>query len=153
MISDIHIDVQMTGGPDLETAIANAFASMNPDLEGVLIEEGEEIMGESKEIVPVDQGILRDSGGHYGTQSDDKGVYVRYGYGGAAASYALIQHETPPSVFSHAEGRSWKYLEIPVFEAVQTMGPRMAGRLAARLAGRFSGVGGGGGSGATFGGE
>lgn len=148
----VNIRVEIDGG-GFEQAVASAFATMTPELEGALIEEGETIMAHSQEIVPVDQGVLKNSGGYYGSQIDANGVAVRYGYGGAASSYALTQHETPPGVFSHAEGQSWKYLEIPVMEAVQGMGARLARSVSGRLAARFSGLsGGGGGSGETFGG-
>lgn len=147
----ITLDIQVSGGPTLEAAVQNAFSKFRPELEGVLFEEGSEIMATSKQIVPHDLGTLQASGGFYGTVSNAEGVYVRIGYGGAASAYAKIQHETPPHIFSHDEGRSWKYLQIPVFEAIETMPGRIASRLAARLTAAFSG-GGGGGSGATFGG-
>lgn len=150
MADAVTLRVEISGGPDLESAIMGAFAAIQPELEGVLIEEGERIMEKSQEIVPVDQGVLKASGGYYGTEMDSGGVYVRYGYGGAASSYALVQHETPPGVFRHAEGQSWKYLEFPLMEAVATMGPRMAASLKGRLASRFSGAGDGGGE--VFGG-
>ena len=151
-MAEISLHVTVSGGPSLAAAIENAFSKMRPELEGVLVEEAEQIMAVSKEIVPVDEGTLRTSGGLYGSEDNSEGVFVRLGYGGAASSYALVQHETPPHIFRHAEGRTWKYLEHPVYEAVTTMGPRLAGRLAARLTTRFGGGGGASGGGGTFGG-
>lgn len=149
MLSEITVEIS---GDDLESSIQAAFASMQDDLEAVLVEEGAMIIERSKEIVPVDEGVLRASGGFYGIDRSDFEVSVRIGYGGAASAYAWVQHETPPSIFSHDEGRSWKYLELPVMEAISTMPGRLASSLAGRLTARFSGTGGGG-SGATFGGE
>lgn len=150
MADAITLHIEVSGGPDLETAIANAFSQFRPDLEGVLVEEGAEIIEKSKAIVPHDQGTLQSEGGFYGTVSNAEGVFLRIGYGGAASGYALAQHETPPHIFSHDEGRQWKYLEQPVFEAITTMPARIASRLAGRLTARFSGTGSAG-SGATFG--
>lgn len=150
-MAEVTLHVEVTGGPSLQAAIESAFANLRPELEGTLTEEGEEIIAVSKEVVPVDSGDLRSSGGLYGSEDNAEGVFVRIGYGGIASSYALLQHETPPHIFSHSEGRSWKYLEQPFYEAVTTMGPRLAGRLAARLATRFGVGGGANGGGETFG--
>ena len=152
MPGEVYLHVEVSGGPDLQSAIENAFSNMRPELLGVLTEEGEEIMAVSQEIVPVDEGILKDSGGLYGSEDNSEGVFVRLGYGGAASSYALVQHETPPHIFSHTDGRTWKYLERPVYDAVTTMGARLAGRLAARLTSRF-GNGSGASGGGVFGGD
>lgn len=149
MLSEITVEIS---GDNLEDSITAAFASMTDDLEAVLVEEGARIMEHSKEIVPFDEGILRASGGFYGIDRSDFEVSVRIGYGGAASAYAWVQHETPPSIFTHDDGRSWKYLELPVMEAIATMPARLASSLAGRLTARFSGTGGGG-SGETFGGE
>ena len=150
-MASVSLDVQVSGGPDLESAIMNAFSKFTPELEGVLFEEGSEIMEKSKQIVPHDQGVLEASGGFYGSVVREGDVAVRFGYGGAASAYAVVQHETPPTIFSHDEGRSWKYLQFPLFEAIPTMPARLASRLSGRLAAAFGG-GGGAGSGATFGG-
>ena len=137
----------------MKAAIENAISQFAPEMLGVITEEGEEIITASKEIVPLDDDVLRPTGGLYGDEVTDNSVTVKLGYGGLASSYAKDQHETPPNVYSHSEGRSWKYLERPVFAAAETMGPRLASRLAARIRGRFAGGGGGAsGGGETFGG-
>lgn len=155
MADALTLKVEVTGGPDIGVAVMNALQQMPEEFIGPLVEEAEGILAVSREIVPVDQGILRDSAAVVGVtpSKESDGVYVRFGYGGAASSYAVMQHETPPEVFSHAEGKSWKYLERPVYEAAATMGDRLAGRIAARFAQKLVGGGGGtGGSGETFGG-
>lgn len=142
----IDITVEIEG--NIADAVQGAFANMRTEFVGPLVEEAEEIRAASMEIVPVDDGILRNSALEVGINpsNEDDGVYVRFGYGGAARSYALVQHETPPEVFRHAEGKSWKYLERPVYEAANTMGQRIAQRLASRFRGGVS-------SGDTFGGS
>jgi len=148
----IGVSVKITGNDDMGAAIENALSQFAPEMLGVMVEEGEEIMAASKEIVPLDDDVLRPSGGLYGTEEAPNRVAVLLGYGGAASSYARVQHETPPNVYSHSEGRTWKYLERPVFDAAKTMGPRLASRLSARITSRFAGGGGGAsGGGGTFG--
>lgn len=151
----MSVTVAVTGTPDLQAAVQGAMQVVMDEMEGVLFEEGTEIINAAKIIVPFDQGILEASGGHYGTQRTPNKVSHQFGFGGAAAAYAVIQHETPPSVFSHLPGRQWKYLEQPLMEAVTTMPQRLSSRMAARLQSRFAGVDGGGGlqAGETFGGE
>jgi hypothetical protein len=147
LVADIVMSVTIQGGTDLTSAIQKAISGMTDELAGPLVEEAHEILAVSKELVPVDQGILRASADVVGVNPsrEASGILVRFGYGGAASSYALLQHETPPEVFTHAPGKSWKYLERPVYEASATMGPRLAGRLAARFSQKLAGgVGGGG---------
>jgi hypothetical protein len=99
--------------------------------------KGEAIMAASKEIVPVDQGVLRASADAVGIQVDrtDSTVTILMGYGGAASAYSIIQHETPPEVFSHAPGRSWKYLEYPALDAVNGMEARLASVISSAVQG------------------
>jgi hypothetical protein len=118
--------------------------------------EAEEIRGASMEIVPVDEGDLRASALSVGItpQRSPGEIKVTLGYGGPGIGYAVVQHETPPDVFTHAPGRTWKYLERPALDAAQTMGPRLAQRIAARFEAAAGGMGGGGDAspGAVFGG-
>lgn len=149
----MSVDVVVDGDKDFALAVKQALDKMLPEVKGPLMEEAQEILAVSKEIVPVDDGVLRASADAVGINFTDDGHYgfsVRFGYGGAASSYALLQHETPPSVFKHAEGKSWKYLERPTYEAAATMGPRLAGRIAARFSQKMAG-GVGGAGGGTFG--
>lgn len=151
---DFEIRTSITGVAKYKVDIEAALAQFGPEMLGVLIEEGEEIIAASKEIVPVDDVVLQPTGGLYGTEESKDRVAVLLGYGGLASSYAKDQHETPPHIYKHSEGRAWKYLETPVFAAAATMGARFGSKLAARIGRRFSGGGGGGaGDGATFGGN
>jgi hypothetical protein len=73
----------------------------------------EETMADSKEnFVPVDEGILRDSGFVELPVFDGDGVSVRLGYGGAAAAYAVVQHED--LTLNHPNGGEAKFLEKPM---------------------------------------
>jgi hypothetical protein len=70
------------------------------------------VLNESLEIVPVDTGTLKDSGRVEKPKITVTGIEVEITYGGAASQYAGIVHEDPNA--RHAEGKSYKYLEIPV---------------------------------------
>ena len=83
--------------------------------------EATTILNESKKIVPVDTGNLRASGRVERPVTGKGRAEVEITYGGAAAPYALIVHEVPPNTggrwgtgLTHAAGKTYKYLEIPV---------------------------------------
>jgi len=83
--------------------------------------EATTILNESKKIVPVATGNLRASGRVERPVTGKGRASVEITYGGAAAPYALIVHEVPPNSggrwgtgLTHAPGKSYKYLEIPV---------------------------------------
>ncbi len=89
--------------------------------------EGQMVKRASLKLVPTDMGELR------GTCQVSKATFTPGGtmqvvisYGGTAAPYALVQHETPPDVFKHDPPEQWKYLEVPLKAVVATMGPRLA---------------------------
>lgn len=130
---DINVDIS---GDDLTAALAEAMKETFSSVVGPMVEEAETIKARSQEIVPLDLGPLRASADVVGINVEEQTGHavVSFGYGGAAAHYSIIQHETPPSVFSHAPGRQWKYLEQPVMEAIDGMEGRLAARTAARLA-------------------
>lgn len=143
-MADINFTVHLDGDANLEAAIRSALSAFSADLAGPLVEEAETIMAASKAIVPVLSGDLRASGDVVGINVEDNGdsVDVVFGYGGIASSYAVMQHETPPEIFSHTEPTQWKYLERPVLEAVQGFGPRIAERLRKRFSGNLPSDGG-----------
>jgi hypothetical protein len=68
-------------------------------------------LNESKKIVPVDDGFLKNSGKVEPPQITPRETSVEVTYGGAAAPYALFVHEDPDA--QHAAGKTYKYLEIP----------------------------------------
>ena len=117
------------------------MAERFPDrVEQALYRRAEAIMFRSKtEYVPVDKGILRDSGHVSPPQCKGRAVSIFMSYGGAAKAYAIAVHEhlsehSPPSwrgtvvKFSPA-GRGPKYLERPLFEALRTMAADLAADL------------------------
>lgn len=115
----MRLEIKVEVNQELKDLVSAQTDRVLDALTGALVEQAEITRGRSMEIVPVDQGILRNSALEVGvnTKRDSQGLEVAIGYGGAAASYALLQHETPPDVFSHAPGQSWKYLERPMLES------------------------------------
>jgi hypothetical protein len=86
-----------------------------------LYAEATTILNESKKIVPVATGNLRASGRVEPPVTGKGKASIEITYGGAAAPYALYVHEIPTNSggrwgtgMSHASGKSFKYLEIPV---------------------------------------
>jgi len=101
-----------------------------------LYRQGELIMGESKQPynVPIDQGILRNSGQvQLPKISPGTGrVRVVLGYGGAASAYAAYQHEN--LALRHPGGGRAKYLEIPAMERASVIGQEVGAAIARHLA-------------------
>lgn len=136
------------GDISLESIVAGLVEGGVKELSGAIYEEMETIKGKSQDIVPKRSGVLEASADAVGvnivTHSDSKGAIV-IGYGGAASAYSLAQHETPPPgegenedslTFRHATGRTWKYLERPVMEAINGMEARIGERVRARMGAR-----------------
>lgn len=81
--------------------------------------EGDGILQQSQELVPVDTGALRDSGRVIGPTD---GV-VKIMYGNSSVGYAAAVHEIVDAF--HAVGMA-KFLEIPARKALVGMGSRIA---------------------------
>jgi len=92
-------------------------------LKAEMYQEAEGIMAQSKELVPVDTGVLRGSGFVELPKVEGDRVHVDLGYGGAASGYALIVHENLDAF--HPNGIA-KFLEMPFNEALNGMAGRVA---------------------------
>ena len=92
-----------------------------PQLVGkALFQQAERIMTEIKTvpIVPVDTGVLRNTGHVQPPKNDGRGVSVTLGFGGPAAPYAAIQHERLD--YHHPVGQA-KYLSEPLNRNLRTI--------------------------------
>ena len=103
--------VELVGMDALAAMIAKAQKSQTA-LAKAVHSEAQTVLNESKKIVPVDLGVLKNSGQVKEPKIDGNSVEVEVTYGGAAAPYALYVHEDPEA--RHAPGKTYKYLEIPV---------------------------------------
>lgn len=120
--------IKWTGVDNLRKQLsAEAAAKMNATLKQGLFEEAQIVFRNSQRLVPVDSGTLRRSGILFPPKQEGNQIIVEMGYGGAASAYAMRQHEEQS--FKHKSGKSWKYLEIPVREAI----PKIQESLKVRL--------------------
>jgi hypothetical protein len=125
-------NVALHGFAEFDRALAD-----NPDRVmvaggGALYRKAWQIMGRSKEeFVPVDLGILKDSGDVALPEIDGNAMVVEMGYGGAAAAYALKQHED--LTLNHPNGGEAKFLEKPLLEEVPNIVPDVAADMKAEL--------------------
>lgn len=100
------------------------------DLADALYTEAELIMTDSKmNYVPVDTGVLRNSGTVQKPVITRTDVTVTLGYGGPAAPYAIRVHEYPPSF---GQGKN-KYLSRPLNKAERGMITRVANAMKQRV--------------------
>ena len=99
-------------------------------MRGILYREGESIMSGAKKQVPVETGTLRNSGFVELPEESSGTLSVTIGFGGAAAPYALRQHED--LTFHHKEGNA-KFLALPFYAAKPTMDGRFAAELKTEL--------------------
>lgn len=99
----------------------------------VLNEEAQLIFRDSQRLVPVKTGVLRASGQIVPPRKKGNNWEVVIGYGGAASSYALEQHENLQ--YRHKQGKSAKYLEIPANQRASKMAESIRNRLK-RIIGR-----------------
>jgi hypothetical protein len=101
------------------------------DLADALYLEAELIMTDSKQnYVPVDSGMLRNSGTVMKPVISQKGVTVVLGYGGPSADYAVVVHEYPPS---YGQGKN-KYLSKPLNKAERGLISRVSEHMRKRVA-------------------
>ena len=99
----------------------------------VLNEEAQLIFRDSQRLVPVETGVLRASGQIVAPRKKGSKWEVVIGYGGAASSYALEQHEN--LAYRHKEGKTAKYLEIPARQRANNAAQSIKNRLK-RIIGR-----------------
>lgn len=111
--------VRLTG-IDKVIALAQKSADVRVAVERAVFAEANTVLNESKKIVPVAFGTLRDSGRVEAPDTSGGKTVVEVTYGGAAQQYALIVHEVPPGSggrwgtgMSHGAGKTYKYLENP----------------------------------------
>jgi len=90
--------------------------------------EGQDILADSRELVPFLTGALSSSGRVHDPYYVGNTVAVEVTYGGSSGggvnvNYAIPQHEN--ETFVHAEGRQAFYLLDPLQEHLQGMGVRL----------------------------
>lgn len=117
------LEIELVGVQELQAALQRLGDQAKPLAARALLVEAETIMADSKQMTPVDTGVLRSSGHVLPPAMDRDGVEVRLGYGGAAEAYAIVQHERLD--YTHTVGGP-KFLERPLMEAARGMAQRLA---------------------------
>lgn len=120
------IGIKVSGIPKTQKALRRLGDRGKRALTSGLVRKAEEIIGEAKGIVPVRDGILRDSGFVDDPTTVFGGPSVELGFGGPAAQYALVQHE---GNFRHNPPGQKKYLEIPFNIAQATLDDFLAAHI------------------------
>ena len=120
--------VRFEGIANLERIYAELGVKAQAFIPAALFQEAEVVMKASKSLVPADTRVLLGSG-HVSLPGRTGGGWsVKFGYGGAAQKYAVIQHEADD--YHHNVGQA-HYLSEP-FEAAA---PTLEAALIARLKG------------------
>lgn len=131
----VSLTVTVTGTDEVMAKLRRAPESVRNEVAAELYRQAEQVMGDSKEnYVPVDHGVLRDSGFVEQPKIEAESISVRLGFGGVAKAYAIAVHEHlsehSPFSWKKAEasgrpvkfsppGRGPKYLERPLLAAVR----------------------------------
>lgn len=124
------VSLRFTGGPAMRAQLTGVAAQASAAIARALYQEGQTILTESKERVPVDTGTLKSSGYVTEPVRDGTAVRVTVGYGGAAAEYALYVHEDMEA--RHTVGGP-KYLESVINERAPGFADRIGAQVRAEL--------------------
>lgn len=96
----------------VRTNMDRALLNAHRQAAAALYEVANDVMGESKRLVPVDTGALKGSGYVSEPRVELGKIEVEIGYGGPAAQYAVRQHED--LTLNHPNGGQAKFLEQPL---------------------------------------
>lgn len=114
--------VTVTGTEEMAQVLKQLSERAAPAMAKALTNEAERIMGEAKDLCPVDTGTLKASGHVQEPELIGERVSVTMGFGGAASDYAIIVHEDLSAY--HPVGQA-KFLEQPLMEAAGSMESRI----------------------------
>ncbi len=127
----MSITVDVSGMGNLKDGLGSLADRIRQAVKAELYQLAEEVMTASKEVVPVDTGVLM-STGHVELPEEEfgGGISVSLGYGGPAAPYAMQVHEDlDPHVHWHRPGSGPKYLENPLLQKEPDISDRLAGAI------------------------
>ena len=107
----MRLSVVVKGLAAVTSAFQSREGNISAEIATALNQVGQEVFAESQRRVPVDTGNLRSSARIDAAKTDTPKVTISYG--GTAAGYALVVHET--------HGSRSKYLESPAREAAERL--------------------------------
>lgn len=129
MADGLEMSTEILGVENLMANLLAVGAAGRTEAASGIYVEAEAIMADSREhFVPVEHGVLKDSGHVDLPVWDGDVVSTKMGYGGAASDYARIQHED--LTFAHPNGGGAKYLELPFMARIAQLADRLAARWA-----------------------
>jgi hypothetical protein len=102
---------KVTGGQEAANELFKLARKSPRAMERSLFKYGNTRLTESKRLVPVEYGDLKDSGTADEPEWNGSNLSMELGYGGAAMEYAEIVHEDMEAF--HDDGQA-KYLEQPL---------------------------------------
>ncbi len=132
MAEGIRIEASITGLSKIQALLRKHREKAVQALKREMYQEAQGIMTQSKELVPVDTGNLRDSGTVQLPREEGGAIVQELGFGGPAAPYAIFVHEN--TVVFHKVGMA-KFLEIPFRQAQRGMAARIADGMSKTLKG------------------
>ena len=119
-----NVPIVFEGLDRLQRVIANATSPVQQEaLAKAVTGAAQAVLSQSKKLVPVDTGVLKDSGRVENLKMSSTMISIEITYGGAASQYAGVVHEDmsmnhSPALLTHVTKRprrgQAKYLEIPV---------------------------------------
>lgn len=126
--------ITITGLTEALRGIRSTRAQMLPALGRALHAESESVFLRSIELVPVDTGVLLESGELHDPEIDGHSVSVELSYGDEYTDhYAEKIHEDLS--LAHKPGKTAKFLEVPFLEGAKGMGERVGARVAREIGG------------------
>jgi hypothetical protein len=125
------MEFKVTGLDDLVQKLKDAKAKLRQNAAKEMYQFAEEIMTDSKQVVPVMTGALMNTGKVFSPVEDSTSITVELGYGDASVDYALIVHEelqTPKGgqIKWTRPGSGPKYLQNPFDARSGELAPRLA---------------------------
>lgn len=139
-MAGMNMSMTWTGLSELTEKLTVSQAEAVPLLASAIYEDAELMMTAAKERTPVGggeyspydkaPGTLRASGHVDAPKIAGTTIDVTLGFGGAATSYAMVQHEH--GEFHHVVGQA-DFLGSVVMEGAAGYGDRLAARLAGKL--------------------
>ena len=118
------LTIELDGILQLTHTLQRLATGVMAPLGEALYEEGNRIMGESVQLVPIDTGLLRSTAHVERPLSTGASVEVELRYGShGLAEYAIVQHEDV--TLNHPNGGTAKFLQTPLLAAVDDMPARI----------------------------
>jgi hypothetical protein len=126
MAEDLHI---LWNNRQLTSLLTNGISATPDELAQAMSGEGQIMLRNSTRLAPWLNRVLIGSATLLPPEIQGSKVTVKFGYGGSASKYALIQHDAEWAKKKRKPGRQWHYL----LDAVNARVPMMSNSIYTRL--------------------